>query len=124
MLDIAIVMRHPAMRSSLRAVAQGEDDLQPVGAAYRLEEAVRLLLGAAPDVVLVDEDWLDRLPVLRAAAPGAVFLVLGLGDHRAYEAQARDAGAAGYVRLERTAERLPEAIRAATTSSTAQATAA
>jgi DNA-binding NarL/FixJ family response regulator len=124
MLDIAIVMRHPAMRSSLWAVAQGDENLRPVGAASRLEEAVRLLIGTAPDVVLVDEDCLDRLPVLRAAAPGAAFLVLGMGDHPAYDAHAREEGAAGYVRLDRAAEALPRAIRAATTSSSVQATAA
>jgi DNA-binding NarL/FixJ family response regulator len=103
MLDIAIVMRQPAMRSSLWAVAQGNENLRPVGAASRLEEAVRLLIDTAPDVVLVDEDCLDRLPVLRAAAPGATFVALAVGDDP---------------------KRLPDAVRAATTSSSVQATAA
>ena len=130
MLDIAIVMRHPAMRSSLWAVAQREAGLRPVGAASRLEEAVRLLMGARPDVVVVDEDFEERRARLRAAAPGAVggrprpgvagaapargpppappppapgatFLSVGTDDHPAYEA-----------------------IRAATTSSSVRATAA
>jgi DNA-binding NarL/FixJ family response regulator len=116
--SVVIAMRHPAMRSSLWAVVQGDSGLRPLGAAADVRDTMRLLHYAQPEVVLVDsailgERDLQRLPTLRAAAPDAVFIVLGMGDHPAYAVHARKAGAFDYIRFDEAAERLPETIRAA-----------
>jgi DNA-binding NarL/FixJ family response regulator len=87
-ISVVIASRHPAMRSSLRAALDGDSRVHLFGAA----EDLRNTIAAA-----------SRLPAG----------VLGMGDHPAYAAHARRAGAADYVRLDQAADRLPQAIQAA-----------
>jgi DNA-binding NarL/FixJ family response regulator len=117
-ISVVIASRHPAMRSSLRAALDGDSRVHLFGAAQDLRNTMRLLRAFQPDIVLLDagvlgDEGLRRLPLLRSAAPTTVFLVLGMGDHPAYAAHARRAGAADYVRLDQAADRLPQAIQAA-----------
>ena len=117
-ISAIIATRHPAMRSSLCAVLAGCPEVHLLGAAGDLRDTVRLIRSFQPDIVLLDvgvlgDEGVRRLPILRSAAPTTAFLVLGMGDHPAYAAHARRAGAADYVRLDQAAERLPQAIRAA-----------
>jgi DNA-binding NarL/FixJ family response regulator len=117
-ISTVIAMRHPAMRASLSAVLGGSPEVHLAGAAGDLKTTLRLLRFLQPDIVLLDagvlgDDGLRRLPLLRSAAPSTVFLVLGMGDHPAYAAHARRAGAADYVQLDEVTDRLPQAIRSA-----------
>jgi DNA-binding NarL/FixJ family response regulator len=117
-ISAVIATRHPAMRSSLCAVLANCPEVHLLGAAGDLRNAMRLLRSFQPDVVLLDaavlgDEGVRRLPLLRSAAPTTAFLVLGMGDHPAYAAHARRAGAADYVRLDHAADRLPQAIQAA-----------
>jgi DNA-binding NarL/FixJ family response regulator len=57
---------------------------------------------------------MDRLPTLKAAAPHAAFIIIGMGDHTALAARARAAGAFDNVRLDEGSERLAQAVRDAT----------
>ena len=113
-VSAVIASRHAGTRSSLSALLDG--DVAVLGIARDLCETIWLLRAVAPDVVLLDVRVLGdmrRLPALRGLAPRSVFLVLGMGDHPAYGAQAREAGAADYVRLDLAADRLGEAIASA-----------
>ena len=115
-ISAVVATRHPAMRSSLIAVLDGSPHVQMLGAAGDLRDTMRLLRSYQPDIVLLDagvlgDAGLRRLPTLRGAAPRTAFLVLGMGDHPAYAAQAREAGAADYIRMDHAADRLPDAIR-------------
>jgi DNA-binding NarL/FixJ family response regulator len=117
-ISVVIATRHPAMRSSLCAALDGDPQVHLLGAAGDLRNTMRLLRSFQPDIVLLDagvlgDEGVRRLPLLSSAAPTTAFLVLGMGDHPAYAAHARRAGAADYVRLDQAADRLPQAIRAA-----------
>ena len=111
-----IASRHAGTRSSLSALLDG--DVELLGTARDLRETTWLLRAVSPDVVLLDSHVLGdagmrRLAALRGIAPDSAFLVLGMGDHPAYGTQAREAGAADYVRLDLAADRLGEAIASA-----------
>jgi DNA-binding NarL/FixJ family response regulator len=114
-LSVVVAMRHPAMRAALWAVIQDVRGVRPLGAAGDLRDAVQLIHHSQPEVVLVDESILGagdlrRLATLRAAAPGATFIVLGLGEHAAYATHARNAGAFDYIRMDQATERMPEVM--------------
>jgi DNA-binding NarL/FixJ family response regulator len=116
--SVVIATRHPAMRSSLCAALDCDPQVRLLGAAGDLRNTIRLLRSFQPDIVLLDagvlgDEGVRRLPLLRSAAPTTAFLVLGMGDHPAYAAHARRAGAADYLRLDQAADRLPQAIQAA-----------
>jgi DNA-binding NarL/FixJ family response regulator len=117
-ISAVIATRHPAMRSSLCAVLDSSPHVHVLGAAGDLRDSMRLLRSFQPDVMVLDagvlgDEGVRRLPLLRSAAPTTAFLVLGMGDHPAYAAHARRAGAADYVRLDQALDRLPQAIHAA-----------
>jgi DNA-binding NarL/FixJ family response regulator len=116
---VVIATRHPAMRRALWAVVEGTRGVAPLGAAGDLPDTMRLVLFTHPELVLVDTSVLGGpglagLATLKAGAPAARIVVIGAGDHPAYAAQAREAGAFDYVVLDDAAERVPEAILAAT----------
>ena len=77
----------------------------------------------SPAVVVVDEsvlgpDGIAGLPAIVAATPQSAFIVVGMHDHPAYVARAREAGAADYVRLD-DADRLGRAVVEASAPSSA-----
>lgn len=115
-ISAVIASGHAGTRSSLAWLLSG--DVELLGVARDLRETMQLLRAVAPDVVLLDmhvlgDAGLRRLPTLRSMAPNSAFLVLGMGDHPAYGTQAREAGAADYVRLDLAADRLDDAISSA-----------
>ena len=117
-ISVVVAAHHPAIRSSLCGVLAAEPGFAPAVAAAELRPAIRLLQATAPDVVLVDRALLGpaglrRLSMLRAAAPGATLLLVGMGDHPGYGHRAREAGAGGYVRLDVAPEVLIASVRAA-----------
>jgi DNA-binding NarL/FixJ family response regulator len=77
-------------------------EVRVVGAASSGAEAVRLARRHRPDVVLLDvrlgdEDGLDAIGPLRAAAPGVRVLILSAFDNPTYIARAASAGAHDYL---------------------------
>ena len=108
-VSAVIASRHAGTRTSLASLLEG--DVKLLGVARDLCETIWLLRAVSPDVVLLDD--VRHLEKLRSIAPRSVFLVLGMGDHPAYGTQARAAGAADYVRLDRAADQLAGAIAAA-----------
>jgi DNA-binding NarL/FixJ family response regulator len=84
-------------RALLRAELAGDDDLELVGEAQSVDEAVQAARDLQPDVVLLDLLDVDRDAVgeLREVAPQLRVVVLS-GHPRAYS-ERRRAGAAAYV---------------------------
>lgn len=77
-------------------------EVHVVGAASSGAEAVQLARRHRPDVVLLDvrlgdEDGLDAIGPLRAAAPGVRVLILSAFDNPTYIARAASAGAHDYL---------------------------
>jgi DNA-binding NarL/FixJ family response regulator len=105
------------VRAGLAMIVDSQDDLQVVGEAGDGESAVRAVIGARPDVVLMDV----RMPVLdgiQAAArilgfpdpPKIVMLTTFDVDEHAFAALR--AGASGFLLKNARAEEVVQAIRA------------
>jgi len=118
--EITVVLAddHNVIRTGLRAMLEGEEDLRVIGEAADTPSAQKLVRDRRPDVLVLDlqmpgADPASDVPALREEAPGTAIVVLTMqSDPR----RARDllrGGASGYV-LKQAAERqLTAAIRAA-----------
>jgi DNA-binding NarL/FixJ family response regulator len=108
---------HAVVRSGLRAVLDGEPDIEVVAEAADGTEAVEKALANDVDLAILDVS-MPRLTGLQAAAelvrrrPGVRVLILSVHDSEQYFFEALKAGASGYV-LKTAANRdLIEACRA------------
>ncbi|MEO7267924.1 MAG: response regulator transcription factor [Knoellia sp.] len=115
---IVLVDDHPVVRAGLRALIDGQDDLDVIGEAHDLASAERVVALDRPDVVLMDLSLGDgaggveitsRL-VGREHAPEV--LVLTTYDTEADVLRALDAGARGYLLKDAPPEELFAGIRA------------
>lgn len=113
---VVIVDDHPLVRDGLRTLLSRESDLEIVGEAESVSEAVRQAAFQEPDVVTMDVDLPDGSGInavarVKAVSPATRILVLtAFGDAGTFEA-ARAAGADGFV-LKRTRDfQLVAAIR-------------
>jgi len=108
---------HEVVRSGLRAVLEGETDIEVVAEAADGYEAVEKALAGNVDLAILDVS-MPRLTGLQATAelvrrrPGMRVLILSVHDSEQYFFEALKAGASGYV-LKTAANRdLIEACRA------------
>lgn len=116
-LRIVVVDDQAVIRTGLRMVIDNEPDLTVVAEAGDGEEAVRIVAGVAPDVVLMDV----RMPLLDgiaatarivAAGDGApAVLVLTTFEDDEYVFGALRAGASGFLLKDATPDALVAAIR-------------
>lgn len=119
---ILVVDDHRMFRAGLRALLDGEPDLQIVGEAGDGAEGVRLAAESRPDVILMDlrltgdRDGIDGVEATRrivAATPGAAVVVLTSYGTQADVVRAMTAGARGYVLKAGEPEELFQAVRTA-----------
>jgi DNA-binding NarL/FixJ family response regulator len=117
-IRVLVVDDHPVVRSGLRALLEGQDDLEVVGEAADGAQALVAVAADPPDVVLLDL----RMPVLdgvavidrlRRSHPGVRALVLTTYDADADIVRAVEAGATGYLLKDAPREELFRAVRAA-----------
>jgi DNA-binding NarL/FixJ family response regulator len=100
---VLIVDDHPVVRSGLRALLDGADGVEVVGAAASGEEALEAVERTHPDVVLCDLrlgpglDGVGVTSALRARPGGPAVLILTTYDNDSDIARAVLAGAAGYL---------------------------
>ncbi len=93
-----------------------EEDLEVVGEAGDVAEAIPLARALGPDVILMDvelpgTDGIVAIETLRSATPGSAVVVFTLYDDAATRARAREAGAAAFVAKHQTEETLLATIR-------------
>lgn len=115
-LRVVLADDHSVLRAGLRALLNGEPDIEVVGEAGDGQEAVALAERLRPDVVVMDIS-MPKLDGLRATRqitehlPDVHVLILTMHDGDQYLLQALEVGGAGYV-LKRSADTdLLEAIR-------------
>jgi DNA-binding NarL/FixJ family response regulator len=109
---------HALVRSGLRAVLDGEPDIEVVAEAENGLEAVERTLATGADLAILDVT-MPRLTGLQAAAElkrrgaDARVLILSVHDNEQYFFEALRAGAAGYVLKSAANRDLIDACRAA-----------
>ena len=115
-IRVVVVDDHPLVRDGLRALLEREPDMEVVGEADSVSEAVRRVAFEEPDVVTLDVDLPDGSGVeacaaIRAISPRTKILILtAYADPKTFD-RARAEGADGYV-LKRTRDfKLLEEIR-------------
>lgn len=109
---------HVVVRSGLRAMLEGDPELEIVGEAANGAEAVALAGRLEPDVVLMDlrmpeVDGVTAIARIRERHPGARVLVLTTYDTDADILRAIEAGATGYLLKDATREEVLHALRSA-----------
>lgn len=118
MIDVVIVDDHAVLRSGLRLLIDGEDDIQVVGEASDGATALARIKALQPDVVLMDITLpdMDGTAIIRqmkeAGEVQCHFLVLTMHSEENWLRPALDAGAAGYVVKSVADDELLDAIRA------------
>ncbi len=116
MIRVLIVDDHAVVRSGLRLLLEAEEDIEVVGEAGAVSEAVLETRAEKPDVILLDvvmpgKSGIEGVPALLHEAPDAKVLVLSMQDDPRYVREAVSAGAAGYVLKEAADVEVVAAIR-------------
>jgi two-component system, NarL family, response regulator NreC len=111
-----IVDDHAVVRSGLRLLLEAEEDIEVVGEAGNLQEAVFRTRSEKPDVILMDvvmpgASGIEVTPAVLKEHPGARVLVLSMQDDPTYVREAFAVGASGYVLKEAADEEVVGAIR-------------
>jgi two-component system response regulator NreC len=102
LIRIVIVDDHAVVRSGLKLLLDGQEDLEVVGEAGDARTAVFEVRAQKPDVVLMDVvmpsgSGIEATPAVLKEAPDAKVLILSMQDDPAYVREAFAAGASGYV---------------------------
>jgi two-component system, NarL family, response regulator NreC len=115
-IRILVVDDHAVVRSGLRRLIDEESDMQTVGEAGNVRDAIFEARLTKPDLVLMDvvmpgESGLEGLPKLLHEQPEVKVLVLSMQDDPRYVREAFAAGASGYVLKEAADKEVVNAIR-------------
>ena len=129
MIKVVIADDNPFVRSSVRDLLAGTDDIRVVAECSDGSEVVECAADAEPDVVLMDLSMprmsgLAAITALRAAQPGARVIVLTGSMTAAAVREAQALGVAGFLLKGNDPESLPDQIRAVAAGGTAWSPAA
>ena len=116
LVRIALCDDHAVVRSGLRRILDAEDDLEVVGEASTVKEAIALATETRPDVFVMDLGLPDGSGITATAdvsrvSPATRVLVLTVHDDIAYLRRAFEAGAMGYLVKDAADVELVHAVR-------------
>ncbi len=116
LLRVALCDDHGVVRGGLRRILDAEVDLEVVGEAGSVREAVALAEIEQPDVFIMDLGLPDGSGItataeVRRVSPNTRVLVLTVHDDVAYLRRAFEAGADGYMVKEAADVELVQAVR-------------
>ncbi len=119
-IRLLLVDDQPAVQRGLKMRFALEPDLEVVGEAGSVAEAISLARALHPDVVLIDIEMqgmngILAIAALRQVAPHSAVVIFTLYDDAALRERARKVGAAALVAKHQTEEALLAAIRRAAT---------
>jgi two-component system response regulator NreC len=115
-IRIVIVDDHAVVRSGLKLLLEGQEDMEVVGEAGDARTAVFEARAHKPDVILMDVvmptgSGIEATPEVLKEAPDAKVLILSMQDDPAYVREAFAVGASGYVLKEAADSELVAAVR-------------
>ena len=116
MIRVLVVDDHAVVRSGLRLLLDGQDDIEVVGEAGDARSAVFEARSTNPDVILLDvvmpgQSGIEITPQLLHERPEAKVLILSMQDDPRYVREAFESGAAGYVLKEAADSEVVAAVR-------------
>ncbi len=116
-ISVVLADDHAVVRSGLRMILEAESDLETVGEAESVEEAIRKLKAYKPAVLVLDINMggissLDHLEAIRDASPQTGIVVLTMQSETGYARDALRGGARGYLLKDAADTELVEAVRA------------
>jgi DNA-binding NarL/FixJ family response regulator len=114
--SILIVDDHPMMRDGLRQLIANEADLEVVGEADDVNEALLEAEILKPDIAVVDitlrsGNGLDLIKDLQIRSPKTAVLVLSMHDESLYAERVLKAGGRGYIMKQEGGKKIIEGIR-------------
>jgi two-component system response regulator NreC len=115
-IRVLVVDDHAVVRSGLRLLLDAEDDIETVGEAGNIQDAVHRARSLKPDVIQMDvvmpgASGIEATPAVLKEVPEASVLVLSMQDDPSYVREAFAAGASGYVLKEAADEEVVGAVR-------------
>jgi two-component system response regulator NreC len=115
-IRIVIADDHSVLRAGLKALLEGEPDIEVVGEAEDGVDCVGRAVELEPDVILLDINMphcngLDALAQIHELCPDTKVLVLTMLDDVVYLRQVLASGGAGYVLKNAAGDELLSAIR-------------
>src|SRR2546430_14818713 len=117
-IRVMLVEDHNLVRAGIRAVIDGQSDIQVIAEATEGREAIRLARATCPDVPVVDAampgvSGIEVTRDIRRLCPQTQVLILTAHDNEEYFFQTLKAGAVGYVLKKAAAADLIAAIQTA-----------
>src|SRR3954451_21630948 len=118
-LPIVLADEHAVVRSGLKLLLDGEEDMEVVAVAGTAEDALRYVRGHKPSVLVLDLNMpgnptsLQAIPVVTHASPDTGVVVLTMQEDPQFARKALSAGALVLVLKEAVDEELVQAIRLA-----------
>jgi two-component system response regulator NreC len=115
-IRVILVDDHAVVRSGLRRVLEAGSDIEVVGEASNVRDAVFEVRAQKPDVIVMDvvmpgTSGIEGTPLVLHEAPDAKVLVLSMQDDPRYVREAFASGASGYVLKEAADTEVVEAVR-------------
>jgi len=115
-IRVILVDDHAVVRSGLRRVLEAGSDIEVVGEASNVHDAVFEVRAQKPDVIVMDvvmpgTSGIEGTPLVLHEAPDAKVLVLSMQDDPRYVREAFTQGASGYVLKEAADTEVVEAVR-------------
>lgn len=115
-IRVLIVDDHAVVRTGLRLLIDTQDDMEAVGEAGSVDEAIAEARSLRPDLILLDivmpeKAGLEAMPILLREHPNVKVLILSMEDNPQYVREAFAAGAQGYLLKEAVANEVVGAIR-------------
>jgi DNA-binding NarL/FixJ family response regulator len=113
---IVIVDDHPAVREALASRIGRQPDLEVCGEAADMNEALRLVADAQPDLAVIDislktGSGIDLIKRIKDRNDGVRMLVWSMFSESLYAERALRAGALGYINKDQATDKIVEAIR-------------
>lgn len=117
-IRIVLIDDHRLLLDSLAAAIDAQSDLEVVGSAGTIDDAVAVLERTRPDVVLLDlrlagDDSIASIPRLAAVGGSPKIVLLTATHDRRHAARAIEAGAVGYLTKQQPLPELLAGIRTA-----------
>ena len=115
-IEIVVADDHPVVRGGLRAVLEGQEDMEVVGEAADVQEALRKVGAFKPDVLLLDlimpgGPTVDSIPELQSKSDRTRILVLTMQSEPVFARTALRLGASGLILKETPTDTLVDVVR-------------